>query len=322
MIVIVTATGHEYALASLAKGGYGFPAPTVRIATYDRLLMARKVPRATYIFTDLDRLAPWELRLAADLYRRMREAKLRCLNNPARAMSRFELLRTLHLAGINPFNVYRADEHPRPERFPVFLRLEDAHRSPRPRLLNDQEELEAALEERLAIFRPLRGVMIIEHCPAPYDARLWCKWGTFRVADRMSVDHIGVEDHWFVKYGVWEMLTDAVVADEHDAVQSNRFADDVRKAFEIAGLEFGRADHAIVDGRTVIYEINTNPRIWPYVRDKFPGREATQTLARKRFAAALDAIDCRKSGSRRLAPSTLFKTRRTWMFGAGVPLRP
>ncbi|HEY3145326.1 MAG TPA: hypothetical protein VGJ75_03200 [Dongiaceae bacterium] len=322
MIVIITATGHEYALAPLAKGGYGFPVPPVRITTYERLLTARRVRRATYIFTDLDRLAPWELRLAADLYRRMREAKLTCLNNPARAMSRFELLRALHRAGVNPFDVYRADEQPRPKRFPVFLRPEDSHRVRKPELLVDQDALDAALEQRRQLFRPLRGGMVIEYCPAPYDAELWCKWGTFKVGAAMSVDHIGVEKHWFVKYGVWEMLTDAVVADEHDAVTSNRFAADVEKAFAVAGIEFGRADHAIVDGRTVIYEINTNPRIWPYVRDKFPLRQATQTLARERLAAALDAIDCKKSGSRRLAPSTLFRTRRSWTVGAKVPLRP
>ncbi|HEY1385178.1 MAG TPA: hypothetical protein VGF43_16265 [Dongiaceae bacterium] len=322
MIYVITVRGHGYTLESFAKRTYGFAAPDLRMTTYDRLFMARWVPRATYIFTDIDRLAPWELRLAADLYRRMREAKLTCLNNPARAMSRFELLRTLYLAGINPFNVYRADEHPRPERFPVFLRLEDTHRSPKPRLLADQAELEAALEQRLTLFRPLRGVVVIEHCPARYDEKLWCKWGTFRIADRMSVDHIGVEDHWFVKYGVWEMLTDAVVADEHDAVRTNRCADDVRKGFEIAGIEFGRADHAIVDGRTVIYEINTNPRVGYYKRDKIPLRAETQQIGRERLAAALDAIDCKRSGWRRLQPSTLIKSERRWHFGRRVPYRP
>jgi len=318
MIYVITARGHGYTLESFSNGTYGFAAPDLRMTTYEKLFLARWVPRATYIFTDIDRLAPWELRLAADLYRRMREVKLKCLNNPARAMSRFELLRTLYLAGLNPFNVYRADEHPRPERFPVFLRLEDMHRSSKPRLLADQAELEAALTK----FRPLRGVVIIEHCPAPYDEKLWCKWGTFRVADQMSVDHIGVEDHWFVKYGVWEMLTDTVVADEHDAVKTNRFADDVRKSFEIAGIEFGRADHAIVGGRTVIYEINTNPRVGYYKRDRIPLRAETLRIARERLGAALDAIDCKKSGWRRLQPSTLIKAKRSWHFGGRVPYRP
>lgn len=322
MIVVITVRGHEYTVSTFGEGTFGFATPTVRTMTYDRLWQARKVPRATYVFTDLDRLANWELRLAADLYRRMREAKLKCLNNPARVMSRVELLQALHRAGINPFDIYRADEHPQPKRFPVFLRTEDTHRSPRPTLLYSQAELDAALEERRRTFRPPRGAVVVEHCPAPYDESLWHKWGTFRIGDRMSVDHIGVEDQWYVKYGVAAMLTEQAVAEEHEAVRTNRFADDVRKAFEIAGIEFGRADHGWVDGRTVIYEINTNPRIAYYVRSKIPLRAETQRLARERLGALLDAIDCRKSGTRALAPSTLIKAERTWHFGTRVPLRP
>jgi hypothetical protein len=322
MIVVITVRGHGYTFSTFGDGTFGFPAPTVRTMTYDRLWRARKVPRATYVFADLDRLANWELRLAADLYRRMREAKLTCLNNPARVMSRVELLQALYRAGLNPFDIYRADEHPQPKRFPVFLRTEDTHRSPKPTLLHNQSELDAALEERRERFRPLRGAVVIEHCPAPYDSRLWHKWGTFRIGDAMSVDHIGVEDQWYVKYGVTAMLTDEAVADEHDAVKTNRFAADVRNAFEIAGIEFGRADHGWVNGRTVIYEINTNPRITYYVRSKIPLRAETQRLARERMGALLDAIDCKRYGTRSLPASNLIKAERTWYFGTRVPLRP
>ena len=42
-------------------------------------------------------------------------------------MSRVELLRSLNAAGINPFDVMRADEQPRPRTFPVFLRFEMDH---------------------------------------------------------------------------------------------------------------------------------------------------------------------------------------------------
>jgi len=41
----------------------------------------------------------------------------------------------------------------------------------------------------------------------------------------------------------------------------------------------------------VVYEINTNPFIGHYVPDPKPLRRETQTLARQRFADALEAID-------------------------------
>jgi hypothetical protein len=325
MIVVITVAGHDYTFKSFRKGTYGVPAPALRTMSYEELFFAAKVPRAAYIFTDLDRLAPWELRLAADLYRRMRKAKLTCLNNPARAMSRLELLRALHVAGINAFDVYRADEQPRPKRFPVFIRPEDWHYlADKPALLDDQAALNAALEELRRSFVPLRGALVVEFCPAPYDETLFCKWSAFRVADRISVDHIGIDNHWFVKHGVWQLLTETMTADEFDAVKSNRFAADLMKAFEIAGIEFGRADYGVVDGRPVIYEINTNPRIGRFVSSEIPWRTDTRTLARKRLAAALEAIDCKQSGRRKLKPPLphLQKARRLWSFGLRIPLRP
>jgi hypothetical protein len=325
MIIVITVAGHEYTFKSFRDGTYGFAAPKLHTMTYEQLFFATRVPRATYLFTDLDRLAPWELRLAGDLYRRMRKAKLACLNNPARAMSRMELLRALHLAGINPFDVYRADEQPRPKRFPVFIRPENSHYlAEKPALLEDQAALDAALEDLRRNFIPLRGALVIEFCPAPYNETLWCKWSAFRVADRMSVDHAGVDNHWFVKHGVWQLLTDTVVADEFEAVKTNRFAADLKKAFEIGGIEFGRADYGVVDGRPVIYEINTNPQIGHFMRSTIPGRTETRTLARQRLAAALYAIDCKESGTRKLKPPlpVLRKGRRLWSFGSRVPLRP
>jgi hypothetical protein len=322
MIVVVTVRDHADTFACFGNGKYGFPAPDLRAMAYEDLVRTRRVPRATYVFADLERLSSWELQLAATLYRRLKKRGLRCLNDPARVMSRFELLRGLHRAGINPFNVYRADEQPRPARFPVFLRDEDHHASPPPGLIADQPALEAALEARRAQGMPLRGALVVEHCPAPYRDGLWQKWGTFRVAEHMSVDHICVDDTWYVKVGKWDLLNERVVAEEHGAVASNRFAAALAEIFTFAGIEFGRADHATVDGRLVLYEINTNPYVYHYVPDPIPLRRETQVLARQRFAAALEAIDCRESGSMKTNPPAPFGTRRLWSLGARSPKRP
>ena len=322
MIIVVTVSDHRNTFACFRDGKYGFPAPDLRTMAYEDLVRARRVPRATYIFTDLERLSSWELQLAATLYRRLKKRGLRCLNDPARVMTRFELLRGLHRAGINPFNVYRADEQPRPERFPVFLRDEDHHASPPPELLASQQELDAALETRRARGIPLRGTLIVEHRAAPYAGGCWHKWGTFRVADRMSVDHIAVDDTWYVKVGKWDLLDERAVAEEHEAATSNRFAGALADIFAFAGIEFGRADHATVDGRLVVYEINTNPFVYHYVPDPNPLRRKTQVMVRQRFAAALAEIDCSESGSRKMNPPAPFGTRRIWSFGTQVPKRP
>jgi hypothetical protein len=322
MIVYITARGHGDTMHSLSRGTFGFPAPRVDLDCYERLLRARRVPRATYIFADLERLAPNELRYAAELFQVLKASGLRCLNDPARVMGRVEMLRALRFGGINPFDVMRADEQPRPARFPVFLRYEHDHNWPLSDLLRNQDELDTKLLSLRTEGVPVRGVLVIEHCPAPYGGRLWHKWGTFRVGPKLSVDHIAVDDRWCVKHGVWEMLTDQAVADEHEAVRSNRFSEALNPAFDIAGIDFGRADHATVGDRTVVYEINTNPHIGPYVPDPNPVRRETQTLARRRFAEALETIDTADSGTVKVPGTGLLRLhRRAWRFGWLGPRR-
>ena len=143
---------------------------------------------------------------------------------------------------------------------------------------------------------PLRGVVVVEHCAEPYSDGLWHKWGTFRVGPSLSVDHIAVDSNWCVKYGVWEKLTDAAISEEYEAIKSNRFAADLKPAFDIAGIDFGRADHAKVGGRTIVYEINTNPFIGPYVPTQ-TASPRTQALARQRFATPLQQSTRRTSGT-------------------------
>src|SRR5690242_15742486 len=95
---------------------------------YHRAFSSPRLPRATYIFGDMDRLGFWELELSARLYRVLRAAGMRTLNDPALVKQRFALLRALNRERRNHFQVYRVDDGERPGRFPVFLRTESAHR--------------------------------------------------------------------------------------------------------------------------------------------------------------------------------------------------
>ena len=322
MIVLITARGHGYTLRSLRNGKFVFPVPPLKIISYETMLRARRMPRATYIFSDIERLPPFELGLASELYRAMRAQGLNCLNDPAKVKSRFALLRTLYREGINPFNSYRADEYPQPERFPVFIRYEADHGTPLSELLNSQDELDAALAALEASGTPLRGAIVTEYCARSDDSGLFSKWGAFRVGPQMSVDHIAVEKSWLVKYGKWDDLTDGIVRDEHDAVSLNRFSPNLERAFELAHIEFGRADYAIVDGRTVIYEINTNPYIGPFVPDPKPLRLQTQQIARTRFGKALEAIDSHDARKVSIKATPLLRKCRRWRIGWRLPKHP
>src|SRR5260221_13463533 len=103
MIIFVTTPGHAYTHKELRGADERVQVDTME---YRQVLTAAALPRATYVFTDLDRLSLWWLRVAADTYRLLRARGVAVLNDPARVASRYGLLRKLYQAGINRFHAY------------------------------------------------------------------------------------------------------------------------------------------------------------------------------------------------------------------------
>lgn len=295
MLVFIVTPGHQRAVKALADRSYWADMPEVELIDYYQLLGAREARSATYVFADLERLQPWELRFAGLLRRNLMEAGLKCVNDPAMAMGRFELLRALNARGVNPYAAYLAINFPRPRQFPVFVRREDDHGSV-DELVVDQKRLDTLLRVTRQRGIGLRGLLVVEYCAEPIDDNLWRKLATFRIGDRYSLDHHVVQDDWRVKYGREGLehppgRIERLLQEEFDDVTQNRVPDPVKAAFEIARIEFGRADHAVVDGRTVIYEINTNPHLRPRAEQRWPLRNQTVTAAHGRLAEMLWSID-------------------------------
>lgn len=270
-----------------------FPAalPDMAVWHYHDLFRADEVPTATYIFTDIERLYPWEARLAGASFRSLRAAGLRCLNDPARVLGRYPLLKLLHREGINPFDAYPADERPAPRRFPVFVRVEQNHRSPMRKMLASQRELEEYLARRVENGVPLRGLIVVEFCGEPIAPGIWRKFGTFRIGTRLHVDRHVTQDNWMVKQGTPGLCPEWLYVEENRTVLENRHPRAVARAFELAGIEYGRADHGLVQGRDIVYEINTNPYVAETEPQRSPTRDRTIAHSRSVMAESFFAID-------------------------------
>lgn len=295
MILFLTTRGHEFGVKLLVEKA--FPdLPDCRTMTYEDMFLTTSLPVATYIFCDIERLAPWETRIAAERYKALKTAGMHCLNNPARVMLRSELLRKLFRRKLNPFNVYAANLRPRPRKFPVFVRSEAEHQRVFLDLLPDQ----AALDSKLHTLRrqgwALRHLLVVEFTATPIAPGVWQRTGTFRIGEGLSVDSFALENHWRVANGTKGLATEAMFQAEHDAVRSNALAEAVRPAFEVAEIEYGRCDHATYDGREVIFEINTNPTISPIEGQRLPIREETLRFSRARMAEMLRAINTSEEG--------------------------
>jgi hypothetical protein len=294
MLRFLTTRGHEYTVKHLTDAKMeGASVPPCAVENYDEFLRKKATPCGVYIFTDMERMTPWELRVASEAYEVLaKDGRCKVLNNPARIMCRYELLRNLREEGINEFDVIRADERRWPERYPVFLRHEQDHGRPlSTELLHNREELASALKETQAEGIPLRGILIVGYAAEAFDGKWFRKFNTFRVGSEVFAHHLVVEDTWVVKYGKQGVkLPEEYKVFEQEFVKGNWNADVLRRVFEIAGIEYGRADWGMVGGKPQIYEINTNPYVSGDPGSPNLTRRATLAMSTKMLCDSLAAL--------------------------------
>ena len=243
--------------------------------TYEELFFECAGPAGHYIFTDFDRLTRYELECAAAfalaLTRTLPEARI--LNHPLKVLERYPLLITLHREGLNRFTATRLESGDLPPDYPVFIRAEDGYGGPETDLLSDKVEYEAALEALSDRQLPKRGRIAIGFANERSPDGYFHKYGAFNIAG-MIIPHDRLYGrNWAVKFypsadGFTSQdeeygKSDVGVAQELEYVKANPHREVLLRAFSIAGIEFGRADYGVVNGRVQIYEINTNPHL-PY----------------------------------------------------------
>lgn len=313
MIFMISTAAHSYASRRVA----GFPgAPKIASYSYDRLFRSRRVPRGTWIFTDFDRLGFWELELAARAYRSLKTAGLTVLNDPAVACQRLTLLRRLNQQGFNRFGAWSVEAGEWPERYPVFLRAQSAHRGSFGGLLADRAALEDAISERIRRGVPRRELIAVEYCAEPLREGLFRKLAAYRVGPVMVPSLCVHQSSWVAKDGELGIAGEDHYEDEYRIVEEERYCTALRPAFEIGEIEFGRADFGIVGGQPQVYEINTNPTIGTLREHPFPIRLAADKLFQTKFAAALARIDTPASRERIKIKSSVLKEQRRrdrWM---------
>jgi hypothetical protein len=219
-------------------------------------------PRGVYLFTDSERMTDPQRRYAAWLHARLSERldAFRILNHPTRHVARFDLLRGLFEDGLNDFNVHRAHEIGQGVRFPVFLRYEDRHIGASTGLLRSQAEAEDALARMAAQGEEIDHVIAVEFSDTADHEGLYRKYGAFRVGGRIVPRHMFASEHWEVKI---DTNTKSAFRrrEEYSYIRGNPHEREVMAVFERAGLEYGRIDYAVKDGRLQVWEINDNPQM-------------------------------------------------------------
>ncbi len=299
-------------------------APRVRVLFYEAIARRRSLPRGTYIFADLERLSTARQQLAGALYEQLAAAGVIALNNPRTALRRYDLLRTLHDAGINDFNAYRLHEGSSPRKFPVFVRRESDHCGSLTPLLANQSELDRALSDLREAGVSASELLVIEFCDTANASGEYQKLSGFRIGDEIVPRHILYSSAWVTKKS--ELVDDLKVREEIEFLQSNPHERELRRIFDLAGIQYGRIDYGIRNGRIQVWEINTNPTVMVAQNECAPQRRRGQNLVARRIAAAFEKLD--EPSARGSVPIRLPRamvehslpnlTERAWLYSANL----
>ncbi len=261
MICYVVTRKHSHMMHDFLELWAPELAPLVKIVSYESLLTKTTLPRAAYIFSDIERLRPGQLPQLEAIYQTLENEKAgqTLLNHPSRSMKRYELLRTLNAHGYNPFNIYRLDEIPSTLSFPVFVRGENDHHGSLTGLINTHDELSAALSQ----LQPSsdRDKVVIEFCETSDGNGVFRKYSAYIVADQIIPQHMMFGNHWHMK-GVLDLaLKKSDLYEERDYLRDNPHEQYLRKICNLANISYGRIDYGVIDGQPVVWEINTNPTL-------------------------------------------------------------
>jgi hypothetical protein len=267
-----------------------------RVVTYKSLVGGTAEVEAqpgTYIFSDIDRLTPMGAELAARAWKTFSDlgADARILNHPTRSMRRYELLRTLFERGDNTFDVYRLVECRRPQRWPVFIREENAHTKNLTPLLHSPEELEAAAAEIFARGESRENKLVVEFRDTHDDRGLFYKYAAFLIGERVIPSALIASRDWMIT-AERPISTPEVVEKEHRYMNTNPHERELRAIFRLARIDYGRVDYSMLGNRLQVWEINTNPNITnPSNRPDDAERKDVMRMRADRIAAAFAEID-------------------------------
>jgi hypothetical protein len=262
MIYYICDGRHAYALGVYLMYFRHDFSDRIRIISYDDLFRLETISPGVFIFTDFDRISDDQHRNAVAFVACLREQMpdVMILNDPEQSLTRFKLLQKLHVADHHAPAVTRLANWQDVVAFPVFIRSESDHLPALSDLILSADALSLAANALLATHATPDDVIIIEFKNAPNRHGYFEKYGAFRVGDVIYGQHLYQNRHWWVKDNGSDWTTESKTQNR-DYVQQNPHASLLLPYFEMAGIEYGRMDYCVLDGRIVVFEINTNPVI-------------------------------------------------------------
>ncbi|MEI9862977.1 MAG: hypothetical protein WDN00_00140 [Limisphaerales bacterium] len=272
----------------------------VRTSAYETISFRNPLPGGVCIFMDFERLLPSEMSLARRLAAAVQALpeKYTVLNDPARYIGRLRLLEVLHEQGINDFCAFRADALPDDLRFPVFVRSEIDHNGPATPLLHSNDELKQALAGPAFQDPQLRKhLMVTEFCDCMETSGIYRKYSVMNIGGTLIPRHLFSSRDWVLKLQNNDYVDAENIAKEEEFLGNFPHTKQVLEIFQLAGVDYGRIDYGVRNGRLQVWEINTNPTVVPVQKKIHALRMAGQAESARRIAATLQSYSARSDGT-------------------------
>ncbi len=167
---------------------------------------------------------------------------------------RYQLNRSLVERGLSEFDVYRLDEARSPKRYPVFLRSESDHHGSITPLLQTEADFRSAVAER---GHPRSDTLAVEFVDTRDSIGIFRKYAAFIAGDSVLPGHLYSSREWMVKIAKYDVPDYEA---EMEFLRTNPHREQLETIARISGIEWGRIDYGVRDGRVQV-EINTNPMI-------------------------------------------------------------
>ena len=315
MITFWTDTRGRGNFTNFLRGKVDATYPAITVARYEDLQHAQSVRSAAHIFSALDQLSPAGLSAVGSIWDQLARSapQVRLLNDPRKVLHRYELLTALADAGLNRFRAHEAAGDLRSVRFPAFIREERRHTGAWS-LLHDRRELDRALTALVARGFRREDLLVIEFCDTSDTSGVFRKYGALKIGDRILPRHMMIGREWMLKSST-KLMTRESALEELAYVRDNPHEAWLRRVFEIARIDYGRVDYAMLGDMPQLWEINLDPALGAGSRgDDARDPDCAQILKERRAIAkramaeawhALEAADPLPS------PTTITVARRT-----------
>lgn len=259
--------------------------PHIQPLSYHDFYNDRELKNGVVIFTGLNVLTDVQRKIAVEISEQLtdRDLDLHLMNHPNKVLGRFDLLKMLHKKGLNSFKAYRLSETSSDEiNFPVFIREEHNHTGSISEIINDPESFKKAVNELEDHGFKKESLLVVEYLNTSDETGLFRKYSVQKFGDKIIPRYLSLDFHWVVKENSElpkdrELYTDERVQEEVRFMKENPHEEELRKIFDIAGIEFGRIDYSLLNGKIQTWEINTLPTFGGY-----PGRKKNNEKRKKR----------------------------------------